>query len=176
MEDGWKTRKVWTVEIFTASFPVVFVWIAVMDSFHLNHWWTCFRQVLGCLFTFTGELLFFCFYCEQVWGWCLMPLRKPGPVIPLFVVLVFCVQASVDWFGWAPLPGLSWIHWYLQCSLNCPPFHFTMHFPHTHLLSMGLNVVKCNLGEAKHHTISPLKVSVWWCLKGAIHRVVVVTF
>ena len=117
-------------------------------------------------------------------------------------------------------------------------FHFTMHFPHTHLLSMGLNVAKCNLGEAKHETmlassrhyllymgrswalayftvlslsqdfilhmllshavalapfllpafpslwmffgkymsISPLKVSVWWCLKGATHRVVTVTF
>ena len=28
-------RKVCTVEICTASFPVVFVWIAVMDSLHI---------------------------------------------------------------------------------------------------------------------------------------------
>ena len=154
MEDGWKMRKVWTVEIFTAFFPVVFVWIAVMDSLHLNHWPTCFRQVLGPLYIFSGKLLFFSFYCEWVWGWCLTPLGKPGPVIPLFVVpLFFFFHASVDRFGWVPLPGLSWIHWHLQGSLNCPPFHFTMHLPHTHLLSMGLNVAKCNLGEAKHETM-----------------------
>ena len=55
----------------------------------------------------------------------------------------FFLQASVDWFGWAPLQG----------SLNFPPFHFTMHFSHTHLLSMGLNVAKCNLAEAKHETM-----------------------
>ena len=65
----------------------------------------------------------------------------------------FFLQASVDWFGWAPLAGLSWIHWYLQGSLNCSRFHFTMHLPHTHLLSMGLNVAKCNWGEAKHDTM-----------------------
>ena len=36
-----------------------------------------------------GELLFFSFYCERVWGWCSMPLGKPGPVTPLFVVPVW---------------------------------------------------------------------------------------
>ena len=84
-------RKVCTVEICTASFPVVFVWIVVMDSLHLNcsgrH--ACFRQVLGPLYIFSGELLFFSFYCERVWGWCSMPLGKPGPVTPLFVVPVW---------------------------------------------------------------------------------------
>ena len=52
-------------------------------------WRTCFRQVLGPLFIFSGELLFFSFYCERVWGWCSMPLGKPGPVTPLFVVPVW---------------------------------------------------------------------------------------
>ena len=70
-------------------------------------WRTCFRQVLGPLFIFSGEFLFFSFYWERVWGWCLMPLGKtrfcdstvPGPW--------FFTQASVDWFGWPPLSGLS---------------------------------------------------------------------
>ena len=153
MVDRWKMRKVWTVEICTASFPVLFVWIAVMDSLHLIalanmlqagirtsihlQWWVAFLQLLlranlGLVFNALGETR----SCDST---------VCGPC--------FFIQASVDWFGWAPLPGLSWMHWYLQGSLNCPPFHFTMHFPHTHLLSMGLNVAKCNLGEAKHETM-----------------------
>ena len=91
------------MEIFTASFPVVFVWIAVMESFHLNHWRTCFRQVLGPLYILSGKLLFFSFYCKQVWGWCLMPLGKPGPVTPLFAFPVFSSSiCSLVWVGTTP--------------------------------------------------------------------------
>ena len=49
----------------TASLPVVSVWIEVMEGLHLNFLWrTCFRQVLGPLFIFRSELLFFSFYCK----------------------------------------------------------------------------------------------------------------
>ena len=49
----------------TASFPVVSVWIEVMEGLHLNFLWqTCFRQVLEPLFIFSSELLFFSFYCK----------------------------------------------------------------------------------------------------------------
>ena len=124
------------MEIFTVSFPVVFVWIAVMDSLHLNHWRTCFRQVLGPLYILSG-MLFFSFYCERVWGWCLMPLGKPGPVTPLFVVPVFFFKHL-----WSGLGGhySQGCHEYIPSRLTYGslPFHHT----HTHLLSMGLNVAK----------------------------------
>ena len=100
-----------------------------------------------------GELLIFSFYCERVWGWCFNALGETRSCDSTVCSPCFFLQASVDWFGWAPLQGLSWIHWYLQVSLNCPPFHFTMHLPYTHLLSMGLNVAKFNWGEAKHDTM-----------------------
>ena len=48
-----------------------------------------------------GELLFFSFYCERVWGWCLMPLGKPGPVTQLFVAPVFFFKHLV-WVGATP--------------------------------------------------------------------------
>ena len=49
----------------TASFPVVSVWIEVMEGLHLNFLWrTCFRQVLEPLFIFSSELHFFSFYCK----------------------------------------------------------------------------------------------------------------
>ena len=108
----------------------------IRTSIHLQ-WWVAFLQLLlraslGLVLNALGETR----SCDST---------VCGPC--------FFLQASVDWFGWAPLAGLSWIHWYLQGSLNCPPFHFTMHLPHTHLLSMGLNVAKCNWGEAKHDTM-----------------------
>ena len=156
MEDGWKMRKVWTMEICTASFPVLFVWIAVMDSLHLNRpgghasgmyqdlhpssssssWWVAFLQLL------LGASLGLVLYALGETRSCDSTVCGP----------CFFLQASVDWFGWVPLPGLSWIHWYFQGSFMAA-FHFTMHFPHTHLLSKGLNVVKCNLSEAKHETM-----------------------
>ena len=49
----------------TASFPVVSVCIKVMEVLHFNFLWrTCVRQVLGLLFIFSSELLFFSFYCK----------------------------------------------------------------------------------------------------------------
>ena len=61
-------RKVWIVEICTASFPVVLVWIAVMDSLHLNHWPKCCRQALGPLYNFSGKLLFFTAFILSEFG------------------------------------------------------------------------------------------------------------
>ena len=107
----------------------------IRTSLHLQ-WWVAFLQLLlwaslGLVLNALGETR----SCDST---------VCGPC--------FFLQASVDWFGWVPLPGLSWIHWYFQGSFMAA-FHFTMHFPHTHLLSKGLNVVKCNLSEAKHETM-----------------------
>ena len=77
-----------------------------------------------------------------------MPLGKPGPVTPLFVVPVFFFKHL-----WSGLGGhySQGCHEYIPSRLTYGslPFHHT----HTHLLSMGLNVAKCNLGEAKHETM-----------------------
>ena len=97
-------------------------------------WRTRFRQVLGPLFIFSGELLSFSFYCKRVWGQCLMPLGKPGPVTRLFVVPVFFF-----FFFFSSICGLVWVgatprivmNTYLQGSLMAT-FHFTMRPPHTH--------------------------------------------
>ena len=53
---------------------------------------------------------------------------------PLFVVLFFFLQAPVDWFGWVPLTGLSW----LPSRLTCGAFQFH-HAPSPHhLLPTGM--------------------------------------
>ena len=113
----------------TASFPVVSVCIEVMEGLHFNFLWrTCFRQVLGPLFIFSSELLFCSFYCKGKW-------EKRGNLScdsPVCCPLLF-LQAPVDWFGWVPLTGLSW----LPSRLTCAPFSFAMYLPHTHLLLMG---------------------------------------
>ena len=91
---------------------------------------------------FSGELLFFSFYCEGVWGWCLMPLGEPGSVTPLFTVPFFFLQEPVDWFGWVPLIGFSWLPskahlWHLSVS----PCTF-----HTPIYCQWVNVAKCEYG------------------------------
>ena len=148
MDEKWGRCELWKyvqppsqlcsfgLQLWTAC-----TWIALADmlqagiriSIHLQ-WWVLqllLRASLGLVLNALGETR----SCDST---------VCGPC--------FFLQASVVWFGWVPLPGLSWIHWYVQGSLMAA-FHFTMHFPHTHLLSMGLNVVKCNLGEAKHETM-----------------------
>ena len=112
----------------TASFPVVSVCIEVMEGLYFNFLWrTCFRQVLGLLFIFSSELLFFSFYCKgkrEKRGnmSCDSPVRCP----------LFFLQAPVDWFGWVPLTGLSW----LPSRLTCGSFQFH-HAPSPLRLSMA---------------------------------------
>ena len=91
-------------------------------------WRTSFQQVLGPLFIFSGELLFFSFYCERVWGQCLMPLGKPGPVTPLFAVSVFFFKHLWSGLGGHHSQGC---HEYIPSRLTYGhlPFH---HAPSAH--------------------------------------------
>ena len=59
----------------------------------------------------------------------------------------FFIQAPVDWFGWVPLTGLSW----LPSRLTCGTFQFH-HAPSTQpSIADGLMWLKCNLGSSLHH-------------------------
>ena len=42
----------------------------------------------------------------------------------------------------------------VMVTLSCSSFSLLSHLPHTHLLAMGLNVAKCNLGEVKRDDAS----------------------
>ena len=97
-------------------------------------------------------------YCKGVWGWYLIPLGETRSCdSPLFL------QAPVDWFG----GGTN--HWVVIVTFKAHlwlPFSFTICLSHTHLLSMGLNVAKCNLGEAKQETMLAgclhYSLYIWW--------------
>ena len=67
MDEKWGRCELWKYA-WTASFPVVLVWIAVMDSLHLNHWPKCCRQALGPLYNFSGKLLFFTAFIMSEFG------------------------------------------------------------------------------------------------------------
>ena len=59
----------------------------------------------------------------------------------------FFIQAPVDWFGWVPITGLSW----LPSRLTCGTFQFH-HAPSTQpSIADGLMWLKCNLGSSLHH-------------------------
>ena len=95
---------------------------------------------------FSGELLFFSFYCEGVWGWCLMPLGEPGPVTPLFAVPFFPSSTfRLVWVGATHRVVMVTFQAHLW-RLSVSPCTFP-----TPIYRRWVNVAKCYLGSGLHH-------------------------
>ena len=110
---------------------------------HFNFLWrTCFRQVLGLLFIFSSELLFFSFYCKGKRE----KKGKPCPVTPLFAVPFFSSSTCrLVWVGATNRVVMVTFQVHLQRLLVSP-----CTFP-TPIYCRWVNEAKSNLGSGLHH-------------------------
>ena len=107
-------------------------WSLAKSYFEQNYCHTChtrFAVFFPLLFTITASVLqgwvnlFFSFYCEGVWGWCLMPLGKPGPVTPPFAVPFSSSACRLVWMGATHRVVMVTFQAHLQ-HLSVSPFTF----------------------------------------------------
>ena len=107
----------------TASFPVVSVCIEVMEGLDFNF---CGGHASGRYQNLYSSSVVNCFSLVFI----ARGNRKKGETMscdsPVHCPLFF-LQALVDWFGWVPLTGLSW----LPSRLTCGTFQFH-HAPSPH--------------------------------------------
>ena len=103
---------------------------------------------------FSGQLLFFSFYCEGVWGWCLMPLGEPGPVTPLFAIPLFFSSSTcrLVWVGATHRVVMVTFQAQLQCLSDLLRTFPTLIYCHWAYMFLHLVIVtKCYSGSSHHH-------------------------